>query len=143
MKISRAADYAVRAVIYMAQVEDDHPVSAKEIAECEKIPSFFLTKVMQSLSSAGIIQGHRGRTGGLSLIRDAKEITLKDVIEAVDGPIGFARCLVVDRKCVGDTNCAVHPAWEEIYNVVSGALSKYNIADLALEFTEKKMKAAG
>lgn len=130
MKLSKVSDYAVRAVVNMAMQENTGLVTIKQIAEDEDIPTSFLAKVIQSLVSAGIVKGYRGRSGGLSLSRKADDITMKDIIEAVNGPILMTRCLVEHRKCHGNNHCAVHLVLEETQEVLVKILNRYSVADL-------------
>src|SRR6516165_5785541 len=87
MKLSFAATYALRAVVYMAAQKETRSVSSQEIAKKRELPERFLLKVLKPLVSAGILQSVRGPGGGYRLARPATKITLLEVIEAVDGPI--------------------------------------------------------
>ena len=89
MKITRATEYACRALRYLNTRIDDRCYSIQEIAEAEEVPVQFLAKVMQSLTQAGIVRSTCGKSGGYRIRRDPSEITLADVFTAVEGP--FAR----------------------------------------------------
>ena len=87
MKLTRASNYALHAVAFMAAQKHDRPVASHAIAQARVIPSRFLLKVLQPLVSARILLSVRGPHGGYRLARPASEISLLDILEAVDGPI--------------------------------------------------------
>src|SRR4030065_554313 len=89
MQITKQADYAVRAVLYLAGLADGRRAPTSQIARDQKIPPSFLAKIVSQLSVAGMVQTSRGARGGVTLARDPAEITLLEVIEAIDGPIGL------------------------------------------------------
>ncbi len=86
MEISRGADYAVRAVLELGAANGDARLSSAEIAERQEIAAPFLTKILTRLASAGIVSTYRGANGGVVLARAAAEISLLEVVEAIEGP---------------------------------------------------------
>jgi len=121
MKLTRGGEYALRAVLYLAQEGETkvHMVSA--VAETQEIPPRFLAKIFQILAKAGLVVSHRGVKGGFSLRRPAAEITMKDVIEAVEGPVSLNR----------DTTGTLHHVWKEAQDQMLQALSRVTFAELA------------
>src|SRR5438445_6376112 len=91
MRISAKADYAVRAAVELAGVSDEKPVKAERIATAQEIPLNFLENILGELRHAGIVRSHRGADGGFRLARPAEEITVADVIRAVEGPLASVR----------------------------------------------------
>jgi Rrf2 family protein len=87
MKFSRAASYALHALVYMAAQKHNRPVASHVIAEARGIPERFLLKVLKPLVSARVLQSVKGPNGGYRLAKGPNEITLLEVIEAVDGPV--------------------------------------------------------
>jgi Rrf2 family protein len=91
MRVSAKADYALRALIEMAARADDaqvgRPVSAEELGRLQDIPHNFLQAILADLRKAGIVHAHRGQAGGWSLAKPAAEVSVADVIRAVDGPL--------------------------------------------------------
>jgi Rrf2 family protein len=87
MKLTRASSYALHAVAYMAQKKSDKPVASHIIAEERKIPERFLLKVLKPLVSARVLESIKGPNGGYKLRRQPNDITMLEIIEAVDGPI--------------------------------------------------------
>jgi Rrf2 family protein len=87
MKLSRASDYALHALASITKQDPDRPVPSHVVAQAQGIPERFLLKVLKPLVSAGLLRSVRGPNGGYRLARPAKDITVLQVIEAVDGPI--------------------------------------------------------
>ncbi len=131
MKITRQADYAIRAVVYLSNPSVDGRVPTGVIAEAENIPQPFLTKVISQLSTAGLVITSRGMGGGVMLARSPEEITLLDVIEAVDGPILISHCLLQPNTCQIESYSAVHDTWANIQARLIQDLESVTMAELA------------
>jgi Rrf2 family protein len=112
MQITRQADYAVRAVHYLAQLGSEQRAATSQIAQEQRIPPSFLAKIVSQLSVAGLLQTSRGARGGVSLARPADQISLLEVVEAIDGPILLNEC-VADHggTCVFGEDCPMRPVW--------------------------------
>lgn len=87
MQVTRQADYAVRAVLHLARIGGNKRAATSAVAQEQHIPPSFLAKIVAQLSVAGILHTSRGAHGGVTLARDANEISLLEVVEAIDGPI--------------------------------------------------------
>jgi Rrf2 family protein len=111
MQITRQADYAVRAMVYLAQLGQDRRAATSQIAQDKQIPPSFLAKIVSQLSVAGLLQTSRGAHGGVSLARSPEEITLLDVVEAIDGPILLNECVSENNGCVFGEKCPMKPVW--------------------------------
>lgn len=111
MQITRQADYAIRAVLYLSQVSNGQRASTSQIAQEQKIPPSFLAKIVSQLSVAGLLQTSRGARGGVSLARAPKDITLLEVIEAIDGPILLNECVADEANCSFTEDCPLRPVW--------------------------------
>jgi Rrf2 family protein len=114
MQITRQADYAVRAVHYLSQLGTEQRAATSQIAQEQRIPPSFLAKIVSQLSVVGLLQTSRGARGGVSLARPPQEITLLEVIEAIDGPILLNEC-VADKgsSCYFGDSCPMRPVWCE------------------------------
>jgi Rrf2 family protein len=111
MQITRQADYAVRAVAYLAQLGPDRRAATSQIAKEQQIPPSFLAKIVSQLSVAGLLQTSRGARGGVSLARDPENISLLEVVEAIDGPIVLNECVVDHSACSFSEGCLLQPVW--------------------------------
>lgn len=126
MQITRQTDYAIRCVLYLAE----HPNEVKvvnEIARSKSIPKVFLAKILQKLSKAGIVRSYKGVKGGFELAKRPKDITLLDVIEAIDGPVAMNICAIDKRLCNMSNQCSVHPVWVQLRQDTERKLRKYSI----------------
>lgn len=112
MQITRQADYAVRAVYYLASMEPGERATTKKIAEMQNIPPSFLAKIIAQLTIVELLQTTRGVHGGVSLARDPEDISLLDVVEAIDGPIMVNACTKEDYDC-SIKNCGVRAIWRD------------------------------
>jgi Rrf2 family protein len=111
MQITRQADYAVRAVYYLTTLGTDSRAATSQIAEEQHIPPSFLAKIISQLSVAGLLHTSRGARGGVSLARDPGDITLLDVVEAIDGPILLNECVNDTSACTFSQDCPIRPVW--------------------------------
>jgi Rrf2 family protein len=128
MQITRQADYAVRAMVYLAQVGVDHRAATSQIAQEKQIPPSFLAKIVSQLSVAGLLQTSRGAHGGVSLARSPEEITLLDVVEAIDGPILLNECVGENGACVFGDTCAIRPVWCDAQKELADRLKDTNFS---------------
>ena len=111
MQITRQADYALRAMLYLAQQEPTQRAATSQIAEIQHIPPSFLAKIISQLSIAGLIHTSRGARGGVTLAREPGEINLLEVVEAIDGPILLNECTADNSTCTFGENCPIHDLW--------------------------------
>jgi Rrf2 family protein len=111
MQITRQADYAVRAVLYLAQLGSDQRAATSQIAQEQRIPPSFLAKIVSQLSVAGLLQTSRGARGGVSLARPPEQISLLEVVEAIDGPILLNECVSPSGACMFGEVCPMKPVW--------------------------------
>lgn len=118
MQITRQADYALRAIVFLAQLDPNQRAATKQIAESQKIPPSFLAKIISQLSIAGLIHTSRGARGGVVLSKPAAEISLLDVVEAIDGPIALNDCTISPGNCENYANCPLHDIWIEIQQML-------------------------
>ncbi|MDP1545577.1 MAG: Rrf2 family transcriptional regulator [Anaerolineales bacterium] len=130
MQITRQADYAVRAVLHLANSGGQRTATSM-IAEEQRIPPSFLAKIISQLSIAGLLHTSRGARGGVTLAREPKDVTLLEVIEAIDGPIQLNECVGDAAACSFDENCPLRPVWCEAQEELVNRLRSTNFADMA------------
>jgi Rrf2 family protein len=133
MKLTRAADYAIRGILYMAMKPAGSVLVIPEIAQQMGIPVGFLARIFQSLSRAGIVVSHRGKRGGYSLIREPADLNLKDVVEVVEGPISLNICLDGFSVCERMAFCPVRRDLADIQRLLVERLNACDFATLARE----------
>ena len=132
MQITRQADYAVRAVLHLAR-NTEQRTATSAIAEEQRIPPSFLAKIVSQLSIAGLLHTSRGARGGVTLARSAKDITLLEVVEAIDGPIQLNECVGDNNTCSFDDDCPLRPVWCDAQEELVGRLRGTNFADMILK----------
>lgn len=133
MQITRQADYAVRAVLHLARAGNTERSATSSIAKEQRIPPSFLAKIISQLSIAGLLHTSRGARGGVTLAREPKEITLLEVVEAIDGPIQLNECVANDGVCTFEDNCPIRSVWCNAQDELVGRLKTTNFADLLLQ----------
>ncbi len=131
LRISRRTDYAVRVMIAVAQEPYGTYLPAPRIGREMVIPHPFLVKVVGDLKRGGLIATATGRNGGVALARPAGTITLRHIVEAVEGPIVVHPCLVRAGECPLDDLCTAHPVWERLQLVLQTELEAVSLASLA------------
>ena len=131
MQVSRKIDYALRAVIHLAGEEaSERACSVAEIASRERVPRQFLEKIIQDLIHKGLVRSQRGPRGGYVLARPADQVTFRDVIEAVEGPISLNACTGEHADCSLLGACGMERVWREGQRRVMDLFQKTTIADV-------------
>lgn len=113
MLVSRGGDYAIRAMVDLASRPREERTITQGIADRQQIPAAFLSKVLASLTQAGLVRTHRGAGGGVGLVRSPEGISLLEVVEAVQGPIILNECIDPYRTCPLEDTCTVSRVWRE------------------------------
>ena len=130
MQITRQADYAVRAVLYLANLGTSERAATSTVAEEQRIPPSFLAKIISQLSIAGLLHTSRGARGGVTLAREPEDISLLEVVEAIDGPIQLNECVAEDSQCSFDDGCPLRSVWSDAQNELVARLKKTTFAQL-------------
>jgi len=131
MELTRKGEYAIRGIIYLAQQPPGKMSLISEIAEAVDAPQTFLAKIFQNFAKQGIVNSYRGTGGGFTLGRLPSDITLREVVEAVEGPIIPNRCLTGKGGCDKDNECLVHPVWRKVQSQIVQILEGVTIEELA------------
>jgi len=129
MLVTRETDYAVRCVLYLAR-DKDQVANVTEIAHAMHIPKTFLAKILQRLIRNGVVGSLRGMHGGFTLAKKPTDISLLDIMEAIQGPAGINKCAVDSKKCRLSASCTVHPVWVDIRVEVEKRLKRETIDKL-------------
>lgn len=133
LRLSKKADYALLAVRHLAAHADRGAVSARELAETYDIPAELLAKVLQQLVRVHLLESHQGIRGGYGLGRPAADMSVADVIQAIDGPLTVTACSEVDHSCDQFAKCNIRdPLWRIKDRIVS-ALAATSVAELAAD----------
>ncbi len=135
MQLTREADYGIRSVLYLSRQPFKKVSFVNEISEEYKIPRSFLAKILQKLVKAKIVRSYRGVKGGFSLARQAREITVLDVLEAIEGKMALNICVSDKRKCTFSKHCPSHVLWMQVQTRVVDTLKKANFDELSRQKT--------
>lgn len=130
MQINRGVVYGIEGVLYLARRKRDEPAFIREISRATAIPETFLSKVFQRLVTKGLIRSRRGFRGGFRLARPAGRITLREIVEALQGPIEFHRCLDHLRRRGQRGRCHVKRVFNEVQRKVAGVLEQTTLEDI-------------
>ena len=133
MQLTRAADYGVRVMVHLASRPAKGRLSLATLAEAADAPLSFLSKVLQALARAGLIDSRRGQSGGFQISPRGRKASMRQVVEAVDGPIRLNVCLAEDGSCHRKSWCPAHPVWQRAQKAMLEVLSAATIADLAAQ----------
>ena len=131
MRISAKADYAVRAAVELAAAPDDRPIKAERIATNQQIPLNFLENILGELRHAGIVRSYRGADGGFRLAKEADEVTVADVIRAVEGPLATVRGGPPEDSAYGGAAYALPRVWIAVRKNLRSVVEHVTLADIA------------
>ena len=131
VKLSRESEYGLKALSVLAAQTEGKVMLLKEIAEAGHLPSGFLAKVFQKLTGHNIVRSHRGAIRGYSLARPANQTNLREILEAIEGPEVFERCLFWEHRCGHGNPCYLHREWSQIKPQFLTRIERMTLADLA------------
>jgi Rrf2 family iron-sulfur cluster assembly transcriptional regulator len=132
MQITRQADYAIRAVLFLSKLEPGERAATNLVAREESIPPSFLAKIISQLSIAGLLHTSRGARGGVMLAREPRDISLLDVVEAIDGPITLNECVLEPEACQAGKDCPLREVWCDAQDELVGRLRAANFSQIAV-----------
>jgi len=130
LRLTNAADYAVRSMLYIASLPEGRVVLRSEVAETQKIPSSFMAKILRGLVRAGLLRSSRGVHGGFALARPASEINLLDVVEAIEGPVALTQCIPDPDACEHSANCPANAVWVRVQEKIGEVLQAATLEEL-------------
>ena len=131
MQITRQTEYAIRTALELSTAPPGEFVQTKYISERHNIPEVFLKKTIQLLSRAGLVVTQRGSQGGVRLARPGKEITLADILVAIEGPLALNVCLVENYQCPNRPTCRVHRIIKRAQEALVKELTRETLEDIA------------
>ncbi len=131
MRISAKADYAVRAAVELAATPGERPVKAERIATAQEIPLNFLENILSELRHAGIVRSHRGAEGGFRLARAPDQVTIADIIRAVEGPLASVRGGPPEETSYPGASAALPRVWIAVRANLRKVVENVTVADVA------------
>ena len=130
VRVTRAGEYAIRGMIRLARDGGDSLALIADIAAAEGVSKSFLAKQFQRLVKAGLVESSRGAAGGVALARPAEQISLRDIIEAVEGPVELNRCLSASDRCKNADTCPLSDVWREAQTRMLDVLGGVTLAKI-------------
>ena len=132
MKLGRESAYAIEGLLVLAKKPLGTAMLLRDIAASRGVPKSFLAKIFQKLTRSGIVSSSRGAIRGYALARRPKEIKVKEIFVAIEGPDLFDRCLFWSDRCADSNPCPMHFRWKRVKQLVIGELmDRTTLADLA------------
>ena len=131
IKLTRVTDYGIVLLAHLAGREDGSTHNAREVAAETRLPAPMVSKILKQLAREELLVSHRGSKGGYNLARRPEQISVPEMIAALEGPIGLTECTAHPGACPQEASCHVRDPWQQINQVVRDALAKITLADLA------------
>lgn len=140
MLLSKSCVYGLKASLYLASAQDEGYISIREMSEQLEISFHFLTKVLQELTAAGLLESQKGPKGGVRLTRTGSEMSLYEIVAAIDGTDIFTECALGLPGCGTEKPCPLHEKWGQTRDRIRGMLISTNLADLALKSKNNELR---
>ena len=141
MQLTRSGEYGLKGVLFLARQPREKFVLLSEISKYQHIPEPFLAKIFQRLSKAGLLRSARGSKGGFCLAKPHGSITMREVIETIDGPIALNRCLRREGECDEEGLCPIYEVWSKAQNQLLEILESTTVEDLARRMIRNEKKS--
>jgi FeS assembly SUF system regulator len=135
IRLARLTDYGIMLLTFLARERNGVPRSAREVADKSRLPRPTVSKLLKALAHGGILETQRGVRGGFRLAKPAEDITVADVIAALEGPIGITECTAHPGQCGVEPLCPVRTNWRRINRAVFDALKGISLAEMARPFS--------
>ena len=131
--ISKTAEYALRAVLFLARTGETKPVPAADVARSLRLPENYLSKILHVLARSGVVTSERGRHGGFALARPSEGISLLEIVEPFDEMGARRQCLLGRPSCSDRSPCPAHARWAEVSDQVQDFFQDTTVADMVAQ----------
>jgi Rrf2 family protein len=131
MKLTKETEYALECLAWLAKRPEGAVIAAADLADTVGTSAGFMSKILQRLSGANVVRGHRGNPRGYSLARPADRISVRDVVESLEGDNIFERCIFWPEPCSKANSCPLHDVWKRVRPQVRAQFSVLTMRDLA------------
>ncbi len=130
LRISKMTDYAIMVMVEL-HASRGQVLSANALAESSHLELPTVSKILKLLVKTGLVGSYRGANGGYSIVRDAMEISVADIIAAIEGPIAMTECSVEKGLCAQESKCGLRSNWQRISIAVAKAMESVSLAEMA------------
>jgi FeS assembly SUF system regulator len=131
LRISRLTDYGIVLLAHLAGERGGTTHNARELAQRSSLPLPAVSKILKTLTHEGLLVSHRGVKGGYGLARDASDISVAEIIAALEGPIALTECTLGPGHCHQEISCMTRLPWQHVNRAIHDALSRVTLAELA------------
>jgi Rrf2 family protein len=138
LRLSKKVDYGLMALMHLARHGDSASWSARELAEAYEIPGGLLAKVLQRMAQAGFVASQHGKKGGYTLARPAGQITVAEVVQAIDGPFSLTQCTTEQGLCLQFETCNVKSPLQRLHESVAAMFATLTIAQMVEQETRNE-----
>lgn len=128
--VSTKVDYALLIMVELGKPSDQEYQSLHDIAARHHISSKYLSQLVVPLKKAGLVESKEGKTGGYQITKSLKDITVRSIVEAVDGPLQIVKCMDSEKDCPVETTCHTKPIWENLKSDIYQLLDQKTLADI-------------
>ena len=139
MKINKLTDYSIVILTNLVAKDENAKHTAKELSEFSGIPLPTVTRILKMLSNKGILESQRGAQGGYELTKNSTEVSVAEVIEAMEGPIALTECASDDCGCAFEPSCAVGKPWEKINKAGYDVLQNISLSHMSARDESQKL----
>lgn len=143
MKLNKETEYALEGLAFLSARPDGTVLQASELADAVGTSTAFMSKILRQLRGAKIVLGHRGNPRGYSLAKVAERISVRDVIETLEGGDIFERCIFWSEPCSEVNACPLHDVWKRVKPQVRAQFSELTVRDLGRRQRAKKAQRRG
>ncbi len=133
LRISKLTDYGIVLLVHFAREEDGASLNAREMASAAGLPLPVVSKMLKSLAGADLLRSQRGSRGGYQLARKPGDVSVAEIIEALEGPIALMNCVAGPGHCDQESLCGLRTPWQRINRVVQQTLHAVTLAELAAD----------
>lgn len=137
MQFTKAEEYGLLGILYLAEKEPNVITPLSEISEAQEIPEKFLAKIFQSLSRSGLVRSHRGVRGGFTLGKRPEDISIKEILESIQGPYHLLKCIPEPSLCTKAGFCSLRELLVIAENKLISVFADHTLADLSRWQTSK------
>jgi FeS assembly SUF system regulator len=138
LRVTRLTDYAVLVLTVMAS-EPERVLCASDLAERTHLETPTVAKLLKPLAQAGLVEGFRGANGGYRLAQDASQISLKAIVEAMEGPLGMTECSAHAGLCNLEAHCGARANWRRVNDVIADALGRVTLAQMQAPTRDQRL----
>ncbi|UCE23209.1 MAG: Rrf2 family transcriptional regulator [Candidatus Zixiibacteriota bacterium] len=139
MQFTKAEEYGLLGILYLAEKEPNIITPLSEISQAQEIPEKFLAKIFQSLSRSGLVRSHRGVRGGFTLGKRPDEISIKEILESIQGPYHLLKCIPEPVLCNKSPECALRDLLMAAEGKLISVFAEHTLADLSTKRTERSV----